>query len=89
MRQEDVTGDLVADGVTEHEYAGTSHAGIEQVGEDVGDVDASAVLVWVAHVAIDVGEDAVSAPWRHEQAKRDWKSQPVFWEKVLCGWLTD
>lgn len=61
--EEDVAGDFVADAFAKHEDAGAGHACVDDVGEDVGDVDAAAVFVGVPHVAVDVGEYAVSAPW--------------------------
>ena len=84
--EENVAGDFVLDAVAVHEQADAGHEQVEREGEGVGDVDAAAVFVRVAHVAVDVGEDAVAAPGRHEETKGERQRAPVCREEMLrCG----
>jgi hypothetical protein len=87
--QEDVAGDFVAHVVAEHEDAGAGHARVDDVGEDVRDVDATAVFIGVAHVAVDVGEDGVPAPGGHEEAEGERDGEPVAGEEVLGRGFAD
>ena len=83
--EEDVARDFIPDTVTKHQNTCTGHADVEYVGEDVCDVDGFTVLVRVAHVAIDVREDAMAAPGRHQKTNGKRDRHPVIREEVLGG----
>lgn len=60
---EDIASNLVLDVVAEHEEAYNCHEEVEAEGEDVGDIDASTILVGMPHVSVYVGKDTVATPW--------------------------
>jgi len=41
----------------------------------------------MTHVSVDVGENTVASPGRHENSKGDGESSPVFGPEVCLGWL--
>ena len=41
----------------------------------------------MSHVAVDVREDGMTSPRRHEETKRERKGEPVRREKVSLCWL--
>lgn len=43
----------------------------------------------MSHVAVDVGEDRMSAPWRHQQAEGEGEGKPVRGEEVGLCWLAE
>jgi len=85
VRDENVLGNLVTDAFAKHEKTNNSHEEIESGSEGVSDVDTTTVLVRVAHIAVNVGKDAVAAPWRHEQTKRKRNGNPVLGEEKRLG----
>ena len=46
-------------------------------------------FIGVSHISVDVWEDGVAAPRRHQKTKGQWKCEPIRREEVGYRWLTE